>query len=102
MGGGRVNCLVTGGSGFLGKHLVQQLVESGLYNVTIFDIRDAQVAGANTVVGDLRDPDQVRRTVKGLSSCARSKRLSPCQWGCSDKLCGFTALKYLPQFCCEL
>jgi nucleoside-diphosphate-sugar epimerase len=65
-----VKCLVTGGAGFLGKHLVQQLVDSGLYNVTIFDIRDADVAGATTVVGDLRDPNQVRQAVKGmLAAC---------------------------------
>ena len=32
--------LVTGGSGFLGKHLVEQLLKTGDYTVVVFDIRD--------------------------------------------------------------
>jgi NAD(P)-dependent dehydrogenase (short-subunit alcohol dehydrogenase family) len=63
--GGKVVCLVTGGAGFLGKNLVHQLVQSGAYDVTIFDIRDAQIAGVKTIVGDLRDLEQVAAAVKG-------------------------------------
>jgi nucleoside-diphosphate-sugar epimerase len=63
--GGKVPCLVTGGAGFLGKNLVQQLVQSGAYDVTIFDIRDAQINRVKTIVGDLRDLEQVAAAVKG-------------------------------------
>jgi nucleoside-diphosphate-sugar epimerase len=49
----KTNALVTGGSGFLGQHLVQQLVDSGKWDVTVFDIRDAKVAGAKTIIGEL-------------------------------------------------
>jgi nucleoside-diphosphate-sugar epimerase len=59
-------CLVTGGSGFLGRHLVNQLVESGRYEVTVFDIR--AVEGEERVayiVGDLRSTAEVEAACKG-------------------------------------
>jgi sterol-4alpha-carboxylate 3-dehydrogenase (decarboxylating) len=62
---GRTKCLVTGGLGFLGQHMVKQLVETGKYDVTVFDIRDATVPGATVIKGDLRDLDQVTKAVDG-------------------------------------
>ena len=58
-------CLVTGGSGFLGKHLVQQLVDSGEWQVTVFDIRAGADERATTIVGDLRSKDQVLAACTG-------------------------------------
>ncbi len=52
-------------AGFLGKHLVQQLQDSGRYDVSVFDIRDAGISGVQTVVGDLRDQAQVEAAVAG-------------------------------------
>ena len=52
-------------AGFLGKHLVQQLLDSGRYDVAVFDIRDAGISGVQTVVGDLRDRAQVEAAVSG-------------------------------------
>jgi sterol-4alpha-carboxylate 3-dehydrogenase (decarboxylating) len=62
--GGLENALVTGGAGFLGAHLVGQLVDSGKYNVTIFDIRDPGNAKAPVVIGDLRSYESVKAAIK--------------------------------------
>jgi len=54
--------VVTGGSGFLGSHVVDALVASG-HDITIYD----QVDGGRhrTVTGDLLDADALKRTFSG-------------------------------------
>ena len=59
-------CLVTGGSGFLGRHLVSQLVESGRYEVTVFDIRAVEgEERVSYIVGDLRSAAEVEAACQG-------------------------------------
>ncbi|MGW5051331.1 NAD-dependent epimerase/dehydratase family protein [Actinokineospora sp. NPDC004072] len=57
--------LVTGGTGFVGHHLVQRLLDRG-DEVTVFDTaapRGPLREGVRVVQGDLRDADAVRRAV---------------------------------------
>ena len=58
-GAKKQTALVTGGSGFLGRHLVDQLLQTGDYDVVVFDIRDFGDSRVRSIVGDLRNKDQV-------------------------------------------
>jgi len=63
--GGRRRALVTGGAGFLGQNLVRMLVESGKYDVTVFDIRPFPDPSVDCVSirGDLLSFDTVKAAV---------------------------------------
>lgn len=58
--------LVTGGSGFLGSHIADELSARG-YVVTIFDYREPiwRNPQHSIVVGDITDPEQVEASVRG-------------------------------------
>lgn len=56
--------LITGASGFLGRHVLGHLAESG-HDVTGFDQAEAGLAGFRHVVGDLTDPADVARAAAG-------------------------------------
>ncbi|MES1247555.1 MAG: NAD-dependent epimerase/dehydratase family protein [Actinomycetota bacterium] len=67
--------LITGGSGFVGSHLVDLLVDAGAAEIVVFDkvvrdenLADARAAGGNVTVveGDVTDVDGVRRAVDGI------------------------------------
>ncbi len=69
--------LITGGAGFIGSHLTDQLLEAG-YSVRILDNLSKQVHGpsrrrpvylnhdADLMVGDVRDALAVRRALRGV------------------------------------
>ncbi|KAA0175652.1 hypothetical protein FNF27_02734 [Cafeteria roenbergensis] len=75
--------MVTGGCGFLGRHIVEALAASGVSFIVVFDLapRDvshvAWIADLNKatpgtkvefVAGDLKDPESVRAALKGVKA----------------------------------
>jgi dTDP-L-rhamnose 4-epimerase len=73
------NVLITGGAGFIGSHLADELLEHG-YNVRVLDNLSEQVHGKNCnkpdylnpdvelITGDVRDPQKVKEALKGIDA----------------------------------
>jgi dTDP-L-rhamnose 4-epimerase len=73
------NILITGGAGFIGSHLTDELIRKG-YNVKVFDNLSEQVHGpgqnrpsylnkeAELIIGDVRDKDALRKAIMGVDS----------------------------------
>ncbi|XP_037118055.1 sterol-4-alpha-carboxylate 3-dehydrogenase, decarboxylating [Syngnathus acus] len=60
-------CAVIGGSGFLGRHLVEKLLERG-YTVAVFDIRqNFEIPGVSFHQGDLCDLQALLPALKSVS-----------------------------------
>jgi dTDP-L-rhamnose 4-epimerase len=70
--------LITGGAGFVGSHLADELLENG-YHVRVFDALCPQVheeearpeylnADVELIAGDIRDPDAVRAALEGIDA----------------------------------
>jgi UDP-glucose 4-epimerase len=56
--------LVTGGSGFIGRHMVAELTAAGAH-VRVVDLKPHPDAGVEIVVGDLADPDVLEASLAG-------------------------------------
>jgi UDP-glucose 4-epimerase len=56
---------VTGGSGFIGSHVVKQLLERGENQVTVFDMKRPTGLKVDFIEGDIMNADQVTRAMKG-------------------------------------
>jgi dTDP-L-rhamnose 4-epimerase len=63
----RARVLVTGGSGFVGSHLVDRLVADG-EEVRVLDRAPVARDDAEVVAGDVRDPDAVERALRGVDA----------------------------------
>lgn len=61
-------CLVTGGAGYVGRAIVQRLVDAGCDVCSMDVIEHQHACGAATAVADLRDYDAVRQTVEGADT----------------------------------
>ena len=59
--------LVIGGCGFVGKHLVQQLLASGR-DVRVFDLQPYPDPQVESVVGDLRQAEQVLQACRDIGT----------------------------------
>jgi len=76
---GAMNILISGGAGFIGSHLADELLRHG-HHVRALDTLSEQVHGSNLdrpsylasdvelLRGDVRDPDTVRRALNGIDA----------------------------------
>eukprot|EP00967_Tisochrysis_lutea_P100519 scaffold150047_cov22-Tisochrysis_lutea.AAC.3 len=72
-----------GGSGFLGQHLVAQLLATGKYDVRVFDVRDNGTSAVPVTVGDLRKPEQLEaRPMSNVINPAKDEWPAPWDWIC--------------------
>src|SRR5499427_63155 len=65
----RPTTLITGGTGFLGAHLVRQLVESGAKDIRVMATSIPEWLadlGVDTIAGSITNPDDLTRAVEGI------------------------------------
>ena len=75
-----MKALVTGGTGFLGRYIVEALQSRG-DSVRIFSRTHAQTPRAESLIGDLRDAGAVARAVDGVDCVFHSAAYVGPMWG---------------------
>lgn len=83
--------LVTGGAGFIGSHIVQELAQQGgqvrvLDNFATGRRENLQIPGLEIVEGDIRDLDAVRRAMNGVDYVLHQAALSSVPRSIADPL----------------
>jgi nucleoside-diphosphate-sugar epimerase len=80
--------LVVGGAGFLGRHIVRQLLDHPRFarGVRVFDLRDPGIPGVERVfTGDLRRPEDVVAAVEGADVVIHVATATPTSENALDK-----------------
>lgn len=62
-----MNILVTGGSGFIGTHLVSDLLKEG-HRVLIYDRQRSETYPGLCIVGDVRDKEKLADSMHGVDA----------------------------------
>ncbi len=73
------NILVTGGSGFLGSALMHRLKKAGYASVRNFSLTKNHEFENDNIIGDLRNPEQVRKACEGVDTVFHTAALI--DWG---------------------
>jgi nucleoside-diphosphate-sugar epimerase len=66
--------LITGAGGNLGRAIIPALIEAG-HSLRLFDFRDIAETGTETIVGDVRDIDDVRAAMSGMDAIVHAAAL---------------------------
>jgi len=80
--------LVVGGAGFLGRHIVRQLLEHPRFarSVRVFDLRDPLIPGVEKVfTGDIRRPEDVVAAVAGADMVVHVATATPTSENALDR-----------------
>ena len=59
-----MNIMVTGGSGFIGTHLVADLLKEG-HSVSIYDKQKSETYPDHSIIADIRDKERLMRALRG-------------------------------------